>query len=199
MDPFSALQRHGLPLNAEVKSEELVSHFITPTDAIFHRNHDDIVQVPQDVAAVEEDWQLTITVEEDVLAATNGAVTWPQHLHARPKTLPSQSTVSKPLSPPHTMVSYGQLLRDKQVHRTHATATLECAGNRREALAEQGGKAEGIQWGAGAISTAHWYGEALRAAAGRESLVRCSSNRIALTQASHALVLPQDRPSGTCS
>lgn len=38
------------------------------------------------------------------------------------------------------------------------TATIECAGNRRDELSE-GDKAEGIQWGPGVIANIFWSGE----------------------------------------
>lgn len=143
-------QRHGQPLNAEVKPDQLVKTFITPTDKLFHRNHDDPVHVPQDSSAAQEEWKVSLSVEEEVLDR-EGAKEWTERWKGA-----GQDAI---------MITYGDLLQStgscKDVQQLSTTATLECAGNRRQDLAEQG-KTEGIQWGTGAISTASWSGPSIR-------------------------------------
>ncbi|KAJ5454877.1 Sulfite oxidase [Penicillium daleae] len=47
----------------------------------------------------------------------------------------------------------------KERFQTHkVTATLQCAGNRRKSMTEGAGPTNGLQWRAGAISTAEWEG-----------------------------------------
>ncbi|TDZ13149.1 Sulfite oxidase [Colletotrichum spinosum] len=46
------------------------------------------------------------------------------------------------------------------VHKV--TATLQCAGNRRKDMTDHAGKTNGLQWSAGAVSTADWEGVRLR-------------------------------------
>ena len=47
----------------------------------------------------------------------------------------------------------------KERFQTHkVTATLQCAGNRRKSMTERAGPTKGLQWTAGAISTAEWEG-----------------------------------------
>ncbi|PWN32903.1 molybdopterin binding oxidoreductase [Meira miltonrushii] len=138
--------RHGIPLNAEVNKDELIRDFITPTEKIFHRNHDDIVQIPKaSLNAVEEEWRVSITLDDEVAKQ--------ERIGSWVKSLPS------------ILIPYGDLLhakgKCKDVKRIRTTATLECAGNRREDLSDQE-KTEGIQWSSGAISTAHWYGISIR-------------------------------------
>lgn len=138
--------RHGIPLNAEVDGDKLIDNFITPTDKIFHRNHDDIVQIPDSsLNAVEEEWKVSITLDENISKQEN--------IGSWIKSLPS------------ILIKYGDLLHSKgnckDVKRIRTTATLECSGNRREDLSDQE-KTEGIQWSSGAISTAHWYGTSIR-------------------------------------
>lgn len=48
----------------------------------------------------------------------------------------------------------------KGVEHIDTTATIECAGNRREELGETE-KAEGIQWGPGVIANVYWSGECI--------------------------------------
>ncbi|TDZ26118.1 putative sulfite oxidase [Colletotrichum orbiculare MAFF 240422] len=47
-----------------------------------------------------------------------------------------------------------------RVHKV--TATLQCAGNRRKDMTDHAGKTNGLQWSAGAVSTADWEGVRLR-------------------------------------
>lgn len=78
-----------------------------------------------------------------------------------PRTDPEQyrltvgGKVKKPLS-----LSLDDLRRD--FPKCTLTATLQCAGNRREELSEVE-EAEGVQWEEGAIGTAQWGGAELRA------------------------------------
>lgn len=144
--------RHGIPLNAEVKGDELIQEFITPTEKIFHRNHDDLVQIPvTNSNEVEEEWRMSITLDEDMQKDENI-----QFVNIR-----SQAT-----SEPSILIPYGDLLHVKGtcegMKRLSTTATLECAGNRREDLSDDQEKTEGIQWSSGAISTAYWSGISIR-------------------------------------
>ncbi|KAL0938751.1 oxidoreductase molybdopterin binding domain-containing protein [Colletotrichum truncatum] len=54
-----------------------------------------------------------------------------------------------------------QELRERfPIHKV--SATLQCAGNRRKDMTERAGKTNGLQWTAGAVSTAEWEGVLLR-------------------------------------
>ncbi|WYZ34975.1 hypothetical protein EsH8_I_001251 [Colletotrichum jinshuiense] len=59
-----------------------------------------------------------------------------------------------------TAYTLGELRQRFATHRV--TATLQCAGNRRRDMTAHAGRTNGLQWAAGAVSTAEWEGVLLR-------------------------------------
>jgi sulfite oxidase len=124
-------------LNAEPKIGALISNYITPVSQQFHRNHDDIICQPETKAAYSE-WKLSLRIDEDVSKEQSWKV--------------NDAVIFTVLD---LVQSSGVC---KGVEHIDTTATIECAGNRREEFGETE-KAEGIQWGPGVIANVFWSGE----------------------------------------
>lgn len=141
--PTCHRQKHGDPLNAEPTTSALTANYITPVSQLFHRNHDDVVYEPK-VQAAYTDWNISLRVDQDV-SGEQGWTKWQK-----------EDSVMFPVK--DIVKASGSC---KGVRHIDTTATIECAGNRREELSE-GDKAEGIQWGPGVIANVYWSGESAR-------------------------------------
>ena len=121
------------PLNTEPYSKDLANSFITPSDLIFNRNHESVVQTDPP-SSTGTDWTIGISVQDDA------SLSWLK--------LSASSLSLESVRKDHDLVE--------------VVATLECAGNRRAELSSSHHPAQGIQWGNAVIANVIWGGASLR-------------------------------------
>lgn len=158
-------QKH--PLNVETKLSSLTSHFITPTNLLFHRNHD---EVPFDSTLRRQDYQdyqLQLSLPSDLKHKLGCIWNWKQEseLESKGEQMPQSSSSNNSSSTCDTLNLPLSQLKDSYPQQRLA-ATLECAGNRRAEFNQNEGteedddlKAEGIEWGPGVLGCCVWQGE----------------------------------------
>ncbi|PWZ01491.1 molybdopterin binding oxidoreductase [Testicularia cyperi] len=139
------LVRQQEPLNTEPYTDRLDQSFITPTNLVFHRNHDSVVDKKAPSSALAATWKLSFSVDasvQDAKLCSLSAHSW----------------------------NIESIQKDYGHHEV--VATLECAGNRRAEFSSATSESrsnlkskpppEGIQWGNAVIANVIWGGASMR-------------------------------------